>query len=93
MFFFVFFFVFFCQASLIALKMLNQINLRETKNKVLISSCGCIHRNRLRVMCGRDFITLDCDQFRGWSAWNVENRVLSLHGTLRTLVNSPGLNR
>ena len=62
--------------------------LRETRNKVLISSCDCIHRNRLRVMCGRDFITLDCGKFRRWSAWNVENRVLSLHGTSRTLENS-----
>ena len=60
---------------------------------MLISSCDGIHRNRLRVMCGRDFITLDCGHFRGWSAWNVENRVLSLHGTPRTLENSPDLNR
>ena len=91
--FFLFFLFFLSLADSLEYVISNKI-LRETKkNKVFISSCDRIHQNRLKVTCGQDFLTLDCGQFRGWSAWNVENRVLSLHETPRTLVNSSGLNR
>ena len=59
----------------------------SSKNKnVLVPSSGCNHQSQVKILCGQEFITLGSDNFHGGQHGSWRIRVLSLHGTPRTLI-------